>query len=93
MAIGDQAGKAAVDELVQQFPGLEAFIDSQLGKLQTTLTASLQSALEAFADGMSQALQLGYSINGASASLEIEPIVIPSIKAKVTINMPLIPQK
>lgn len=92
MAIGDQVGKAAADELTAQFPGLEAFVDSQLGKLQSTLTASLQSALGAFADGMSQALQLGYSINGASLSLEIEPIVIPSVKAKLTVSMPLIPK-
>ena len=89
MALGDQVGKAAVDELTAQFPGLESFIDSQLGKLQTTLTTSLQSALGAFADGMGQALQLGYSINGASVSLEVEPISIPAIRARLTVSMPL----
>lgn len=92
MAIGDQAGKAAVDELVAQFPALESFVDSQLGKLQTTLTGSLQDALTGFADGLSQILQLGYSINGASVSLEVEPISIPAIKAKLTVSMPLLPK-
>lgn len=37
MALGDQAGKAAVDELVGQFPQLEAFFDAQLTKLQETV--------------------------------------------------------
>lgn len=92
MAIGDQVGKQSVDELVAQFPGLEQFIDSQLTKLQTTLTGSLNDALKGFADGLSQILQLGYSINGASVSLEVEPISIPAIKAKLTVNMPLIPK-
>lgn len=92
MAIGDQVGKQSVDELVAQFPGLETFIDAQLGKLQTTLTTSLTTALAGFADGMSQVLQLGYSINGASISLEVEPINIPAIKAKLTVSMPLVPK-
>ena len=93
MALGDQAGKAAVDELVSQFPGLEAFVDSQLTKVQATLTGSLNDALKGFADGLSDMLQLGYSINGASVSLEVEPINIPAIKAKLTINMPLLPKQ
>jgi hypothetical protein len=95
MAIGDQAGKVAVDELVAQFPGLEQFIDAQLSKLQATLTNSLHDALSGFADGMGQVLQLGYSINGSTVVLEVDPIAlptIPAIKARLTVNMPLLPK-
>lgn len=33
MAIGDQAGKQAVDEAIAAIPGLESFIDTQLGRI------------------------------------------------------------
>ena len=37
MALGDQAGKAAVDELVAQFPELKAFIAEQLALVRSTV--------------------------------------------------------
>lgn len=37
MAIGDQVGKQAVDEVVAQLPQIETFVDEQLTKLRDTV--------------------------------------------------------
>ena len=45
MAIGDQVGKQAADEVVAALPQLEKFVDAQLAKLQDTLTAVVGGTL------------------------------------------------
>ena len=45
MAIGDQVGKQAADEVVAQLPALETFVDAQLAKLQNTLTTVVGATL------------------------------------------------
>lgn len=45
MAMGDQVGKQAADEVVAQLPALETFVDAQLAKLQTTLTTVVGATL------------------------------------------------
>ena len=45
MAIGDQVGKQAADEVVSALPQLEKFADAQLAKLQATLTAVVGGTL------------------------------------------------
>ena len=45
MAIGDQVGKQAADEVVAALPQLEKFVDAQLAKLQATLTAVVGGTL------------------------------------------------
>lgn len=44
MALGDQAGKAAVDELVGQLPELKQFIADQLAELQNTVKQCVADA-------------------------------------------------
>ena len=45
MAIGDQVGKQAADEVVAALPQLEKFVDAQLAKLQDTLTTVVGGTL------------------------------------------------
>ena len=45
MAIGDQVGKQAADEVVSALPQLEKFVDAQLAKLQDTLTTVVGGTL------------------------------------------------
>lgn len=85
--------KEAVGAVVTEVPQLQSFLDQERDKLTATLTGALNNALAGFADGLSQALQLGYSIDGASISLEVEQIVIPPIKARLTVSMPLKPKE
>jgi hypothetical protein len=44
MAIGDQVGKQAADEVVAQLPALEVFVDAQLTKIQNTVKQIVSDA-------------------------------------------------
>lgn len=44
MALGDQVGKVAVDEVVGQLPAAEAFVQKQLTSLQATAQAIVATA-------------------------------------------------
>ena len=46
MALGDQAGKAAVDELVAELPALKAFIAEQLALIRSEFRGAIQDAKE-----------------------------------------------
>ncbi len=45
MALLDQAGKAAADEVIAQLPAIEAFFDAQLAKIQATIKDTVAEAL------------------------------------------------
>ena len=88
----DIAGiKASTDEVLAQVPGLEGFIEGVRQKLTDSVQQVVNTAMTGVADGISQVVRLGYSIDGATVAFEMEPIVIPAIKAKLTVNLPLIP--
>lgn len=81
--------KAATDQIIKALPGLEGFLDDQRNKLAQTVNLVLTEALAGFSEGLEAALQLGYSIDGITVDFEVEPIVVPAIKAQMKINMPL----
>jgi hypothetical protein len=85
--------KAATAAIIEQLPGTEAFLDAQREKIGETVTASLNSALACFADGLSEVLRLGYSINGASIEFEMDPIQISKVTGRLKVNMPLVPKE
>ena len=45
MALGDQVGKQAADEVVAALPQLEKFVDAQLAKLRDALTTVVGGTL------------------------------------------------
>lgn len=47
MAFGDQAGKAAADEVVAQLPGLKTFIDEQVDAIRETVLTTVGDGLKA----------------------------------------------
>lgn len=56
MALGDQAGKVAVDTLVSQFPQLEGFIAGELQKLQQTLQSVVITSVAAAQEALGETL-------------------------------------
>jgi hypothetical protein len=88
----DIAGiKASTAEVLAALPGLEGFAEGTRLALTASVQAVVTAAIAEVADGISQIVALGQSVDGATVSLEIETIVIPPIRAKLTVSMPLKP--
>jgi len=86
----DIAGiKASTDEIVSQLPGLEGFVEGVRLKLTESVQQVVGQAMAGLADGIGQIVGLGQSIDGMTIDFEIEPIVVPAVKARMTVNMPL----
>lgn len=81
MALGDQVGKQAADEVVSAIPALETFIDAQLAKLQATLEQVVGDALKDLTAERTEAInQLGDvlhgvidRLNGATLTVKVPP--------------------
>lgn len=91
--------KAATDEVLAQIPGLEGFVEATRLALTNSIQQVVQATVASLADGISQIVALGYSVDGATVNFEMQPIQIPSISlqpiqippinAKLTISMPV----
>lgn len=57
MAIGDQVGKQAIDEVVAQLPQIEAFVDAQLTKIRDTVQQVVADAKAEIEMVVGQSLQ------------------------------------
>ncbi len=85
MALGDQVGKQAVDELVSQLPQIEAFIDAQLAKIQKTLDDAVtkacgtiqETAGAALKDVTAERTEMVNDINDLITRLGQTKIVVP----------------
>jgi hypothetical protein len=94
MAIGDQVGKQAVDELVGQLPQIETFIDGQLTKIRETvqqIVADAKTEIETVVGGALAAVtaertqaitQFSDEVNGILDRLSGLSVQIPERKAK-----------
>jgi hypothetical protein len=89
MALGDQVGKQAADELVAQFPGIEAFVDAQLAKLQTTLEQVVGDTLADLTAERTQAIsQLGDVLHGVLDRLNGATLTLSVGATSVTLKVP-----
>jgi len=91
----DPAGiKASTAAVLAQLPGLEGFVEGARQKLTESVQQVVNTAMAGLADGVSQIVRLGYSVDGAtvtvapSAPLTVKvDVEIPTFTA--TVHMPL----
>ena len=99
MALGDQVGKQAADEIVAALPGILKGIADDVAALTGAVAVAsdkfvavanllIGTVIPAFADGVSQILALGERF-AAGVYFESDPIVIPAVRFKVW--SPIIP--
>jgi len=89
MSLGDQVGKQAADELVAQFPGLETFVDAQLGKLQNTLEQVVGDTLKDLTAERTEAInQLGEALHGVIDRLNGATLTLSVGATNVTLKIP-----
>jgi hypothetical protein len=91
----DIAGiKASTDAILAQLPGLEGFVDGVQQKLTESVQQVVGEAMAGVADGISQIVGLGQSIDGATVTIEASgPLVIEFPKFTAKVSMPLKVQK
>ncbi len=86
--------KPAIEEVLQevriQIPALESFAEAFREKLVSSFKEVAVEAVTALADGVGQIVHLGESLDRAYVDLQIDPIVIPAIKARATVHIPII---
>lgn len=77
MAIGDQVGKQAADEVVAALPQLEKFVDAQLAKLQDTLATVVGGTLADITAERTETInQLGDVLHGVLDRLNGTAVVL-----------------
>ena len=77
MALGDQVGKQAADEVVAALPQLEKFVDAQLAKLQDTLATVVGGTLADITAERTETInQLGDVLHGVLDRLNGTAVVL-----------------
>jgi len=94
----DIAGiKASTDEVLAAVPGLEGFIEGVRQKITDSVQQVVNTAMAGVADGISQVVRLGQSIDGATLTLVPSGALKVTVEAeiptfKATVSMPLKPE-
>ncbi len=79
--------------VLAQIPGLEGFIEGTRQKLTESVKEVVTDAVEAIADGLGQLVRLGYSLDGATVTLQPDSELILTVKVPkftFTTHVPLI---
>ena len=89
MALGDQVGKQAADEVVSAIPALETFVDAQLAKLQATLTTVVGDTLADITAERTEAInQLGDVLHGVLDRINGATLTLSVGATNVTLKVP-----
>ncbi len=88
--------EASTKLVLAQIPGLEGFIEGVRQKLTDSVKEVVTEAVGAIADGIGQIVNLGYSLDGATVTLEPDSELTLSLrvpKFKFTVHVPIIKEK